>query len=215
MVPNYYPVFIDLHGRCCLVIGGGQVAERKVGALLECGGQVTVISPRLTTAQLAGWAGAGAITHVARTYVPGDTAGAFLVISATDDPAVNRQVAQECHDRNILLNVVDAPSLCNFIVPSIVRRGNLTLAISTGGQSPRLARKIREELEAHYGEEYAILLELLSELRQELQATLPDSRQRQKIWEVMPLDEMLELIRCQEILQAKERAQECISSWLA
>lgn len=213
-MPGYYPAFIDLRGRHCLVVGGGQVAERKAAALLESGGRVTVVSPRLLTERLRAWAAAGTITHLARDYQAGDTAGAFLVISATDVAAVNREIARECTNRGVLLNVVDAPQLCNFIVPSTVRAGDLTLAISTAGKSPRLAKKIRQELQERYGEEYAVLLNLLGELREELQVTVPDGKKRREIWEAMPLDEMLELIRHQKISRAKERAQQCISSWL-
>ncbi|MFQ5826028.1 MAG: bifunctional precorrin-2 dehydrogenase/sirohydrochlorin ferrochelatase [Dehalococcoidia bacterium] len=131
----YYPVFLNIAGRRCLVIGGGEVAERKVASLLDCGGRVTVISPRLSPG-LEEKQAQGAIEALARDFQPGDLEGAFLVIAATDDPGVNDKIVREARKRGILINVVDQPGECDFIVPSTVHRGELVVAISTGGQKP-------------------------------------------------------------------------------
>jgi precorrin-2 dehydrogenase/sirohydrochlorin ferrochelatase len=158
---------IGLERRRTVVIGGGSVAARKVAGLLEAGAQVTVISPALTL-ELKTLAEAGRIVVINRPYWEGDLAGAFLVIAAADDPAVNQAVRQEADRHNCLLNVVDDPAHSNFITPAIVRRGDVTIAISTGGASPALARRLRERLETLVGPEYGELASLLAELRPEL-----------------------------------------------
>ena len=163
----YYPVFLELSGRPCLVIGGGDVAQRKVEGLLAAGARVVVVSPSLTPA-LEALRDVGRITQMAREYSPGDLRGYVLAIVATDDGAVNARVAQEGRNLGVWVNAVDDPQSCDFIVPSVVRRGDLVIAISTGGQSPALARRVREELEAIVPEEYAQLLELATQVREEL-----------------------------------------------
>ncbi|TLM99451.1 bifunctional precorrin-2 dehydrogenase/sirohydrochlorin ferrochelatase, partial [bacterium] len=147
---NLYPVCLDLRRKKCLVAGGGKVAERKIRALLDCGAEVYVVSPQLTT-ELAGMARTGEIVHIERNYTTTDLENAFLVISATDDEKTNRRVAGDCLERNILINVVDDPANCNFIVPAVFRQGALSISVSTEGKSPMLARKIREDLTAVFG----------------------------------------------------------------
>src|SRR5690349_21315258 len=132
---RYYPIFLDLRTRHCLVIGGGEVAERKVATLLQAEGQVTVISPTLTP-QLQAWVEARKITAHLCSYQKGDMHGFSLVFAATDDEELHRQIAAEAQEASIFLNVVDRPALCSFIVPAIVSQGDLTLAISTSGASP-------------------------------------------------------------------------------
>lgn len=161
---RYYPVSLKIAGRSCLVIGGGRVAERKVLGLLVCEGQVTVISPELTPG-LAALHREGRITWRNRPYRPGDLAGAFLVIAATDDEQTQAAVQKEAVQEKILLNIADVPQCCNFILPSTLGRGDLTIAVSTGGKSPALAKQIREQLEERFGPEYAIYLDLLGALR--------------------------------------------------
>jgi precorrin-2 dehydrogenase/sirohydrochlorin ferrochelatase len=157
----------DLAQRLCIVVGGGKVASRKVIGLLEAGAAVTVISPVLDdTIQHA--ASQEQIRWIARPYQEGDLAGAFLVIAATDDAPVNHAVFAEAELRHILVNVVDDPQHSNFILPAQVRRGDLRIAISTGGASPALARRLREKLEADFGPEYTLLVQLLDELRPRL-----------------------------------------------
>jgi precorrin-2 dehydrogenase/sirohydrochlorin ferrochelatase len=159
-----YPVFTLIVDRPCLVVGGGGVGERKVLDLLEAGARVTLVSPDLTPA-LAALAAKGAIRHLQEDFQEEQVAGMALVIGATDDMAVNARVSAAAQARGIMVNIVDQPHLCTFIVPAQVRRGELTLAISTGGASPALARKIREELEHHFGPEYGPYLALLQAVR--------------------------------------------------
>jgi precorrin-2 dehydrogenase/sirohydrochlorin ferrochelatase len=164
---RHYPAFLDLEGRKCVVVGGGEVALRKVQSLLEVGGEVEVISPELCEGlrqlQLE-----HSIEVIARRYDRGDLDGAFLVIAATNDRAANEMIADEAGHRGTLINVVDVPDLCNFIVPSSVRRGDLTLAISTSGTGPALARRLRIKMEQEYGPEYESLSRIVREVRAEL-----------------------------------------------
>lgn len=159
------------------VVGGGDVAARKVRGLLEAGARVTVISPELHP-ELAALAEGEQIDHIARDYQDGDLAGNFLVITATDDPETNRCVWNEANQLGILVNVADDPPHCNFILPAIVRRGALNIAISTGGSSPALARRLREQLESQFGVEYQDFIEILGELRPELLARFDPGDQR-------------------------------------
>jgi len=163
----YYPVFLDLKGRVCVIVGGGKVAEGKVRQLLESGATVTVVSPN-ATASIKDLANSGSLRWHPRKFEPGDVKNAYLAIAATDRPEVNRRVAEEADAGKVLLNVVDTPELCGFIAPSVVRRGDVVFAISTGGASPALARKLRESLEASELLDYAELAPLLSKARGEV-----------------------------------------------
>lgn len=174
---DYYPLFLKVHNKKCVVVGGGEVAERKVESLVEGGARVTVISPTLTPG-LRRRAEEGSVKVVPRPYQRGDLAEALLVIAATDDAQVNRGVAAEARKRGILVNVVDAPRLSSFIVPSVVRRGNLQVAISTGGRSPALAKRLREELERSFPPEYASLVRLAGQVRRQLRRKSARSRAR-------------------------------------
>jgi precorrin-2 dehydrogenase/sirohydrochlorin ferrochelatase len=163
----YYPAFLNIRDRRCVVIGGGEVALRKVRGLLECGAQVTVISPAFhpTLVELAE---GGRITPVCREFEPGDLNRALIAIAATDVREVNQKVAEEARDRGVLVNVVDSSEQSDFIIPSSFRRGGLSVAISTGGMSPALARKIRMKLEGIFGEEFAPLLSMIEDVRSAL-----------------------------------------------
>lgn len=163
---RYYPISLDIDGKRCVVIGGGEVALRKVSALLEHDAIVQVVSPELCP-ELEELFAAGRIMAAERPYADGDLAGAFVAIAATDDANINRKVASEAERRGLLVNVVDVPGLSNFIVPSQLRRGDLSIAVSTGGASPALARRIRERLEGDFGDEYAALLALAAQVRSE------------------------------------------------
>ncbi len=164
-----YPIFALLKDKPCLVVGGGAVGERKVRDLLAAGARVTVVSRELTPA-LAALAGQGEIQHLPGQFHPEHLKGMALVFGATDDPAVNREVSAAAQALGIWVNIADAPELCSFIVPAQVRRGELTVAISTGGASPALARKLREELEQHLGPEYGPYLTVLRGVRDGLLA---------------------------------------------
>ena len=164
---GYYPLLLHIAQAPCLVVGGGKVAERKALSLLECGAKVRVVSPR-TSLKLKEMAAVGQIELLPRHFKSSDIKGISLVIAATNNGLLNQKVAAAAGKKGILTNVVDNPSLGNFIVPSVVRRGDLLIAIATSGESPALARKLREEIEAKYGEEYAQLLLLLSRWRRQL-----------------------------------------------
>ena len=164
---GYYPIFVELTGRPCLVIGGGAVAERKVEGLLAVGASVTVISPTLS-AGLQALAEEGRIRYVGREYGSGDLVGYQLVFVATDDGAVNEAVARDGRERGVWVNAADDPAHCDFILPSVLRRGELVVAVATGGSGPALSRVIREELEDYLTEDYAVLAEIAAEVRREL-----------------------------------------------
>jgi len=163
-VPVYYPMFVDLTRRRCLIVGGGPVAERKAQGLLEAEARVVVVSPTLTE-HLQRWALDGLITYVPRTFEDGDVGGCALIIAATDRGTVNTHVARVARRRGIWVNVVDTPGECDFIAPAVVRRGALQLAISTGGKSPMLAKRLREGFETAIGPEYGELADVLGAMR--------------------------------------------------
>ncbi|MBI2852398.1 MAG: bifunctional precorrin-2 dehydrogenase/sirohydrochlorin ferrochelatase [Chloroflexi bacterium] len=165
--PAYYPVFLDIQGKKCVVIGGGNVALRKVKGLLEHGAKVDVVSPELCP-EIVGLAENREIGVFQRHYQTGDLQGAFIAIAATDSRTTNSRIAREARERHVLVNVVDDAELSDFIAPAIVRRGGLSIAISTAGLSPALARKIRTRLEEDFGEEYAELARLIDEVRTEV-----------------------------------------------
>ncbi len=161
---KYYPVFLDITGKKCVVVGGGEVAARKVVRLLDCGAKVCVVSPQIVP-ELAAIKQEGHIEHINCEYAGEYLCGAFLVIGATDNEQINAAISQDAKAKGIPVNIVDDPQKCDFILPSLVERGDLTIACSTGGNSPALARYLREELENVYGEEYATLLNILGQLR--------------------------------------------------
>jgi precorrin-2 dehydrogenase/sirohydrochlorin ferrochelatase len=196
-----YPMFLNISGKRCVVIGGGQVARRKVRTLLEHGASVEVISPDLCP-ELNKLVETGEVKVLRRRYQAGDLPGAFLVIAASDDSEINRQVVKEAKGKSVLVNAVDDPENSDFIAPSSVRRGDMTIAISTTGRSPALARKIRTRLEKEFGDEYASLVNLIAEVRTEVK------RRGIKVsgddWqEALDLDLMLELLKRGDEQKAK------------
>ncbi len=164
---RYYPINLDIKNRNCLVVGGGAVGTRKVNTLLECGARVIVVSPN-PTRQLTKLATAGAITLTQRAYRSTDLNGTFLVIGATDDENLNQQISNDAAQTNTLCNIADRPEACNFILPSIVRRGDLVITISTSGKSPALAKRLRQKLETQFGKEYTEFLLLMGAIRKKL-----------------------------------------------
>jgi precorrin-2 dehydrogenase len=191
---RYYPIFLDLQTRPCLVIGGGTVAERKVESLLQADAQVTVISPT-STSRLQAWAADGTITLHQRPYCSGDLQGFWVVFAATNDPVLHKEVATEAKTAGVLLNVVDHPALCSFIVPAVLSRGDLTLAISTGGASPALAKKIRQTLEQHFGSEYDLALRLLARVRERVARNGLSSEERQRLFTALADSPLLDYLR--------------------
>jgi siroheme synthase-like protein len=200
-VPRYYPIFLNIRGKRCVVVGGGAVALRKVKALLEHEASVKVISPELCP-ELSQLAKSRAIQVLQRNYNGRDLQGVFIAIAATDDDEINNKVAEEARAKGVLVNVVDDSEHSDFIVPSQLRRGDITIAVSTAGKSPALARKIRTRLEKDFGTEYASLALLVDEVRSELKG------QGIKIngygWqEAIDLDVLIELLRAGQNEKAK------------
>ena len=189
-MPAYYPVYLNLKGKRCLVIGGGRVAESKIIQLQAAGAAVSVISPEVTSA-IEESAQEGRLDWQAREYKPGDLDGVFLGIAATNQREVNQQIYSEAERKGVLLNVVDDPERCTFIAPSIVERGPVTVAISTGGTSPALARKLREILAKDPALEWADLAGVMSQARKEVKKRrLNVDRQR---WQCCLTPELLKL----------------------
>ncbi|MBP1684008.1 MAG: precorrin-2 dehydrogenase [Deltaproteobacteria bacterium] len=191
---KYYPVFLRVVGRPCVVIGGGSVAQHKVEALMRAGAQVSVISPTLT-ARLAARAAARQIVHERRCYAKGDLRGCVLAYAATDDAHVQQQVAAEAREAGVLLNVVDRPDRSDFITPAIVERGDLVVAVSTGGASPALAKRIRHDLEGTFGAEYEFALHLFRRLRTELTAQRRSPAERRRIFSALANSALLDYLR--------------------
>jgi len=164
-----YPVVLRIFGRRCVVIGGGEVATRKVGALVRDGAELLIIAPEVSK-EIERLEATGAISVERRSFEPSDLDGAFLAIAATDSRAVNQLVTDEARTRGVLVNVTDDPGACDFTVPAIVRRKDITLAISTGGRSPAFARYLREQLSDWLVDSRLLLLEIMAELRRDLRS---------------------------------------------
>jgi siroheme synthase-like protein len=204
-----YAVNLIVDGRPCLVVGGGAVARRKVEGLLPCGAVVTVVAPDVEP-RLAALADEGAITVHRRGYDRGEAAGYRLVLAATDDPAVNRTVYEDGDAAGVWVNSADDPEWCSFTLPGVVRRGPILVTVATGGHSPALAAWLRRRLDEELGEEYEVLLRLLSEVRANVKAA---GRSTEEVDWLSALDSnMLELIRAGQIGKARERLQACLSS---
>jgi precorrin-2 dehydrogenase/sirohydrochlorin ferrochelatase len=179
----FYITCLKLTGRRCVVVGGGEIGLEKVEGLLACDGAVTLIAPDAVD-ELQQYAREGSIEWLAREYAgPGDLEGAFMVIAATSDTDVNIAVYDDAERRAMLVNVVDVPPLCNFILPAIVRTGPLAIAISTAGASPALAKRMKREIEAQFGEPYARLAVLLNEVRGWAKGTLATYQDRKEFFE--------------------------------
>src|SRR5271163_4336477 len=176
---GYIPIFLDVTGRECVVVGGGEVAARKVESLLEPGADLHLLRPRQSPSMHL-QVPRGLVAHIARDYQRGDIVGCVLAYAATDDPKLHREIAAEARALGIPLNVVDVPELCTFIAPAIVKRGALQIAISTAGASPAFAARLRRELEDQFGPEYALTLEVLRAARQRLHAGEMDPVERMR-----------------------------------
>ena len=205
-IPVPYPVNLIVAGRRCLVVGGGDVAARKVAGLIACGARVKVVAPSVCE-DIRREAG---VLWEERPYRRADLDGQRLVISATDDPAVNAAVYRDAEAAGVWVNGADDPAHCSFTLPSVVRRGALQVTVSTGGRSPALARWLRERLESEIGPEYEVLLDLLSDERERIRTT---GRSTEDLdWQSALDSDMLALIRSGDVLQAKERLRTCLSS---
>src|SRR3990172_4415033 len=194
---DFLPIFLDLRGRPCVVIGGGEVGARKVALLLEAGATVTVCDPALGPT-LSGWRDQGRITHRAERFRPELLDDCVLAIAATDDSVVNRAAHEAAVARRIPVNVVDQPALCTFIMPSIIDRSPVVVAVSSGGRSPVLARLIRARLETLIPAAYGRLAKLVEEFRDQVKAKFKNPPKRREFWEEIlqgPIAEMVKIGR--------------------
>jgi len=191
---QHYPVYLDLTSRPCFVIGGCGLAEEKAKGLLAASAEVTVIAPSFTPG-LAELAAAGRLTHLARPYQPGDLTEAAVVIVVEQSREVVAAIWEETRGRNVLVNTLDNTPHCDFIAPAIVRRGDLTVAISTGGKAPVLAVRLRQRLEQELGEEHARFLALAGAVRAPLARLWPDLATRRELWYRLIDSDVLLLLR--------------------
>ena len=195
---RYYPVNLDIKGRQCLVVGGGRVGSRKVDTLVQCGAVVTVVSAEVSPAvkQLAD---EKAILLKQRAYRASDVEGMFLVIGATDNETLNRQINADAERLSLLCNIADRPEICNFILPAIVRRGSFVMAISTAGKSPAFAKHVRKRLETQFGPEYGVVLELMGAIRSKLLAGAHEPEVHKPLFEQLIDGDLVALIKDQQI----------------
>jgi precorrin-2 dehydrogenase/sirohydrochlorin ferrochelatase len=207
-----YPISLEVAGRRAVVIGTFAVVEGKPDVLLDAGADVTVVAPG-PAARLDRLEESGA-TVIRRGYRLGDLAGAFLCVASSDDESVRAAIFAEARSRGVLVNVMDDPERCDFAAPAVVRRGDLTIAVSTGGSSPALARRLREELEERFGPEWEEIARLIGSVRQETLPLLPDLGDRARRWQqALDLDEVERLVRegrgveVRELLRARVLAE--------
>lgn len=206
---KYYPVNLNLEGKKCVVVGAGSIAERKVRRLIECGARVEVVAP-VATERLEKLARAGKITLKKNHINLMDINDSFLVVSATGDRKINNLVSCYCQESRILVNVVDSPAECNFTLPSIVKRGDLLISISTSGVSPALAKKIRKDLEKIFGKEYAIFLSLMKRLRPKVIAKIKNLNIRKKFFEKAVNSNIIQLFKAGKERQAKAKLEQML-----
>lgn len=201
--PGYLPIMVDVRGRRCVVVGGGTIAQRKISTLLRQGALVTVISPQLT-GQLRRCARQGRVRHMARAFRRSDVRGAWLVYAATNDRLANQRVAEAAAAQRIFTNVVDTPSLCSFIMPALLQRGDLVVAVSTRGGSPALAKKVREELATEIGPAYGRMLTLLRSLRSRTAEELTSYQARKRFFAELIEGDVFRLVRAGKGKAARE-----------
>jgi siroheme synthase-like protein len=205
----YYPAILDIAGRNAVVVGAGKVGEGKIAGLLNADAKVKVVAATATD-RVRDWAREGRIQLDERPYESSDLDGAFLVIAATQHNDTNVRVFEDAEARQMLCNVVDVTHMCNFILPSIVRHGDLAIAVSTGGASPAMARRIRISLGQCYGDEYAVALELLGSLREELKAMYPNPEDRKILFERIVYSDLMDMVRAGDTERIEAWVQTCI-----
>jgi precorrin-2 dehydrogenase / sirohydrochlorin ferrochelatase len=191
---KYYPINLNIEHRKCLVVGGGPVAFRKAGMLLDCGAEVTVVSMNFC-AEFLKFSNISSVSLEQRTYFPSDLDGKFLVIGATDDSELNRRISTDAEKKNMLCNIADVPEICNFILPSVIRRGDLVVSVSTSGKSPAFAKHLRKDLEKKFGDEYARFLELMGAIRKKLLSAQHDPEAHKPIFERLIHSGLLDMIK--------------------
>jgi len=204
---KYYPINLNIDGRLCLVVGGGEVAARKAQGLLDAGAAVHVVSPEVCPEVQA-----LPVKILRRPFREADVDSAAVVIAATNDPDVNTRVAAAAQLANVPVNVVDQPGLCSFFLPAVVRRGPLVIGVSTSGASPALAKAVRRKLDKEFGEEYDKFIELLGSFRRQVLASVPDPDQRKQIFEEMASEQALDLLRTKGIDAARDFMQRILDA---
>ena len=209
---RYYPICLDLEGRPVLVVGGGIIAEGKILPLIEATAAVHVVSLTLTR-KLQTLADSSVITFRQGEFVPSDLEQKLLVICATNQQAVNEAVARAANERGLLCNVVDQPTLCNFITPSLLSRGDLQISISSSGKSPTVAQRVKREISALIGDEYETLLEITAELRAEARTLIPTFDERRDFLKSFVESAALDLIRAGKAEAARELAQQMVATY--
>ncbi len=211
----YYPIYLDIEGRNVIIIGGGNVCARKAETMMNYGARVTVVSPEFT-GEIEGWAAEGRLEIRRKLYDAGDLDGANIVIASTDDQSVNEQIAADCRARRIPVNVVDVTHLCEFIVPAIIEKNGIQIAISTGGKSPALARTLKEDLQRTIGPEYSEINDLLGSLRESAKSVLPTDVDRKRFFDGIIARGVLPMLREGRSREAYETiAAECRSNGVA
>ena len=207
----FYPIYLNLKGKRVVVIGGGEVAERKIESLLDTYASINVISPEVT-ARILKLASERRVELDRRLYRDGDCSGATLVLSATDDDATNRSVFEEARKAGALVNTADQPALCDFIMPAVVRRGDIAIAISTSGTSPGLAARLRQKIARLIGPEYGHLAQLLSEARPLIRRRIPEQADRKELQYRILDSDIMSYLRNNDIAGAERRLREIIES---
>jgi precorrin-2 dehydrogenase/sirohydrochlorin ferrochelatase len=208
-----YPIFLEVTGARCVVVGGGPVARRKAQALLAAGASVTVVAPE-ATAEIEELGAGSKLEWLAERYQAAHLDGARLVFAATDDAALNKQIAADARSRGALVNVAEPPEAGDFQVPAAIKRGDICVAISTGGLSPALARKLRETLESVIGEEYGTLARWLGEIRPEVERQIRAQNKRQRVYEAILDADVLALLRDGKTEQARQRCEEIVKQFV-
>lgn len=206
---HFYPINLDLQKRKCLVVGGGDIAEHKVRSLLECGAVVTVVSP-MVKKRMAALVAKKKVLYIKRKYQESDLNGIFLVIAATDDEQANTLIARHAESRGLLLNVVDVPHLCNFIVPSVIRRGPLVMGISTSGHSPMYAQKMRLKCEKCATPALGSFIKMMGSSRKEVKECCDSIPKRKAMYLEMINSPMLSLLEQGKVRQARQTLRDIL-----
>ena len=207
IMSKFYPIHLNVTGKKCVIIGGGKVAYRKACSLKGSGADVVVVSPEVCPEMV----NEEGLVLIKKEYEECFLDGALLVIAATDNEAINKNVTEDAEKRSIIVNVVDYPERCSFIVPSAINRGDLCISISTGGASPAVAKRIREELEAVFGKEYEEYLGLLTEMRSLAMSSIKDSVKRRKVLQRLAEKDIFDAVKSEGVKIAEAKMREIIS----
>lgn len=208
---RYYPIFVNLENKRCLVVGSGDVGKRKIQSLVDSGaGHVTIIDTRPADPDMEQLLGADNVDFHCREFQDSDLEQTFLVIACTSNSSVNQRISDLCNERNILCNIADLPEKCSFIVPATIKRGDLTVAISTAGQSPAMAKRIRRELQENFGEEYANLLTAMGRIRPLMLGLGLETKDNTVVFRKLVNSELLDAMKAGNLDSAMEILKESL-----